>query len=162
MIAHLTFIPARRSSIKYPNGTYKSERQFLDFVVDGQSLWEVVGKPRDLVSVLCAEYSPAESVRAVNRLRLTEKADFPGDRRSLFICSACGDLGCGAITALVVRQGDTIVWKDFGFENNYEENINLADYKGVGPFGFDFATCEIGFLQAIEALNALRISAQPR
>ena len=156
MAALLTLIPATRVGVKYPNGTYKSERHFLDFVVDGQSLWETVGKRRDSVSVLCREFALDESIRAVNRLLLTERSDCPHDRRSLFICGECGDLGCGAITLVVVREGDAIVWKDFGFENNYEENIDLNEYKGVGPFVFDAVSYESALLQAIESLKALK------
>jgi hypothetical protein len=45
MSALLELIPATRIGVKYPDGSYKSERHFLDFVVSGQSLWEKVGKP---------------------------------------------------------------------------------------------------------------------
>jgi hypothetical protein len=88
-----------RIGVKYPGGVSKSERHFLDFVVDGESLWEKVGKPRDKVSVICFDYSREETVQAVNRLLLIEKAVIPGDRRPLFICSECGDIGCDAVTA---------------------------------------------------------------
>jgi hypothetical protein len=43
MAALLTLTPATRVGIKYPSGTLKSERHFIDFVVNGQSLWETVG-----------------------------------------------------------------------------------------------------------------------
>jgi hypothetical protein len=72
----LQLIPATGIGIKYSNGTYKSERHFLDFAINGQSLWETVGKSRDTLSVLCREYALDESIRAANRLLLTEKADF--------------------------------------------------------------------------------------
>src|SRR5215470_15806861 len=120
MLAVLELAPARRSGVKYDGGVYKSERNFLDFVIDGQSLWERVGKTRDFISIFCFEYQREETIKAANRLLLLEKAILPADRRSLFICSECGDIGCGAITALVVREGPSIVWRDFGYENDYE------------------------------------------
>jgi hypothetical protein len=156
MDALLELVPATRIGIKHPNGTYKSERHFLDFAVNGHSLWEMVGRSRDMVSVLCQEYAPDESSRAANRLLLTERGDFPNDRRSLFICSECGDLGCGAITALVVRERGAIAWKDFGFENTYEKNVVLNEYKGIGPFVFDAVSYEGVLLQAIDRLKALK------
>jgi hypothetical protein len=156
MLANLQLIPATRIGIKYPNGTYKSERHFLDFAVNGQSLWETVGKSRDTVSVLCREYPIDESIRAVNRLLLTEKADFPNDRRSLFICSECGDLGCGAITVSVVSEGSAIIWRDFGFENTNEQNIVLNDYTGFGPFSFDAASYERVLFEGIDRLRDLK------
>jgi hypothetical protein len=149
----LELVPAIRAGVKYPDGAWKSERRFLDFVVDAESLWQRVGKSKDSVSIVCFEFSREEIVKAVNRLLLIEKAVIPGDRRSLFICASCGDIGCGAVTASVVRDGQAVVWKDFGFENDYEENIRLDDYKGIGPFSFEWALYERALLQAIDAVK---------
>lgn len=153
----LEFIPAIRIGVKYPDGSYKSERHFLDFVVNGQSLWETVGKPKDMVSVFCSEYALDQTERAANRLLLTEEADLPNNRRSLFICSECGDLGCGTVSALVVREKHTVVWQDFGYENTYEEQVLLNDYKGVGPFVFDGVSYDRTVVQAIKRLNGNRV-----
>jgi hypothetical protein len=101
----LELVPTTRVGVKYPGGVSESERHFRDFVVDGQSLWEQVGKSKDLVSAFCYEYLREETIMAANRLLLTEKAVIPNDRRSLFICSECGGIGCGAITALLVSEG---------------------------------------------------------
>jgi hypothetical protein len=112
----LKLAPLIREGTQCANDTSKSERHFLDFVVDGESLWEALGERHGMVSILCAEYSADETAKAAGRLILSEKADLPNDRRSLFVCSECGDLGCGAITA-VERQGESITWKAFGYEN---------------------------------------------
>jgi hypothetical protein len=53
MDALLELVSANRIGVKYPDGTYKSERHFLDFVINGESLWEKVGKQHDMVSALC-------------------------------------------------------------------------------------------------------------
>jgi hypothetical protein len=153
MEAVLQLMPATRIGVKYPDGTYKSERHFLDFVVNGESLWDTVGKQHDMVSALCVDYAIEEVKKAVGRLLLTEKADLPNNRRSLFICSECGDLGCGAITAAVVKEPDTITWKDFGYENNYEDAVLLEEYKSLGPFTFKTEQYEKTLLQAIERLT---------
>jgi hypothetical protein len=139
--------------MKNSNGTFKSERHFLDFVINGESLWEKLGKSRDLVSILCREFALTETSRAVDRLLLNGDSDHPQDRRSLFVCGECGDLGCGAITLVVVKDGDAIVWKDFGFENNYDDNIELNEFKDVGPFMFDATLYEAALHQAIALLQ---------
>lgn len=149
----LELLPAMRIGVKHPGGVSESERHFLDFVIDGESLWEKVGKPRDKVSVICFDYSREETIQAVNRLLLAEKAVIPGDRRSLFICSECGDIGCGAVTAFLVREGESIVWQDFGFENNYEENIRLEEYKHIGPYTFNWKQYESALLQAVDSVK---------
>jgi hypothetical protein len=63
MLANLEIIPAARISIKYPDGTSKSERHFLDFVVDGASLWQTIGKSRDTVSVFCLSMPLAKQLK---------------------------------------------------------------------------------------------------
>jgi hypothetical protein len=55
-----------------------------------------------MVSVVCVEFAENATANAISRLLLSEKADLPNGRRSFFVCSECGDLGCGAITAVVV------------------------------------------------------------
>jgi hypothetical protein len=155
MAALLELVPAIRAGFKHPGGGGKSERHFLDFAIAGQSLWEQLRKP-DMVSVLCSEYAAAarhESVRSIRRLLLLEKADFPNNRRSLFICAEYGDPGCGAMTSLIVREGEVVIWKDFGLENTYEDNVVLAPYEGVGPFIFDAQAYEGLFLQALDGLG---------
>jgi hypothetical protein len=149
----LELTPLIRAAAQYANGNSKSERHFLDFVVDGQSLWEALGKRHDMVSILCAEYSADETAKAIGRLRLNEEADLPNGRRSFFPCSECGDLGCGAITALVEREGETIKWKAFGYENTYEDNISLDPYSTVGPFTFDATAYERTLAQAMDLLQ---------
>ena len=149
----LKLAPLIREGAQHANGTSKSERHFLDFVVDGKSLWETLGERHDMVSILCSEYSSDETAKAVGRLLLNGNADLPNDRRSFFVCSECGDLGCGAITAVVERQGETITWKAFGYENTYEDKIFLDAYSTVGPFTFDATTYENTLAQALDVLR---------
>jgi hypothetical protein len=33
--------------------------------------------------------------------------------------------------------GDHVIWRDFGFQNNYEVEVISAGYAGVGPLVFD-------------------------
>ena len=152
--SRLELTPRTRIGVKYAGGTSKSERHFLDFVVNGQSLWETLGKRHDMVSILCLEFSPNETAKSIKRLLLSEKADLPNDRRSLFVCSECGDVGCGAMTATVHREGATISWRDFGYENTYEDKVNLDDYKTVGPLTFDAMAYEQLLLNAMGHLKS--------
>jgi hypothetical protein len=103
-----------------------------------------------MVSILCAEYSADHTEKAVGRLLLNERADLPNDRRSFFVCSECGDLGCGAITAVVERKGETITWKTFGYENTYEDKIMLDAYSSVGPFTFTATAYEAALVKAMD------------
>lgn len=53
----LELFPALRAGVKLSGGAYKSERHFLNFVVNGDSLWERVGQRHDMVTVLRPEFA---------------------------------------------------------------------------------------------------------
>jgi hypothetical protein len=138
----LELAPACRPGELFPGGSYKTERRFLDFVVDGRSLYDVIrSKNVDNISPLwIGEADPngarVAAIISAKRLMLMEPADFPNNRRSLFICAECGDLGCGAVSVLVERLDDTITWRDFGYEKNWEEKLWTENYEDMGPFTF--------------------------
>jgi hypothetical protein len=142
----ISFVSATRKGESFAGGGSKAERRFFDIVVDGISLWERLGKSHDMVSVLCIDFATPETLKAVDRLLLRADADLPNDRRSLFVCAECGDLGCGAITLRVTTGGNTVVWGEFGYENNYEEGAFLDDHKDVGTFEFDAKSYDAAFL----------------
>jgi hypothetical protein len=100
-------------------GPYKTERKFFDFVVDGVSLYDTLGRSRDLISALWNPPEvPSEGDRAIRRLLLADGGDASENRVSLFVCPECGDLGCGAITVRIERDDTGIVWRNIGYENN--------------------------------------------
>jgi hypothetical protein len=116
-------------------GGGKTQRDYLDFVVDGLPLSEKVGG--DLASCL-GWFVPEENAKAVRRLLLSEPADLPDNRRSLYVCPECGELGCGAVTAVIESSGDKIIWRDFGFQSNSDGATPIRDYGDIS-FAFDRA-----------------------
>lgn len=128
----------QRPGAKLSNGSTKSERNYIDFIVDGESLCERANRAGyDLVSVLAREWTREEREKSLQRLLLADPADFPNNRRSLLVCSECGDLGCGAISIVVDFSGDTVRWHEFGYENNYEGKVEFDKLSDLGPFEFD-------------------------
>ena len=120
-----------------PAENHSGECRFLDIALDGESLFETLGYPH-LVS--CLAWFPAieHVVKDVDRLLLRTPADLPNDRRSLYVCAACGDIGCGAVTVVITEQNDKIIWRDFGYENNWDRRgPDLKSFDGIGPFVFD-------------------------
>ena len=103
-------------------------------MVDGEPLSKRIAG--DLASCL-GWFVPEENAKAVRRLLLEEPADLPNDRRSLYVCPECGDLGCGAVSVVIEAAGDQIIWRDFGFENNYEDQVVFIGCAGVGPLVFN-------------------------
>lgn len=111
-----------------------TERDFLDFIIDGESLSEKIGG--DLVS--CLGWSvPAQNEKAVYQIMLKANSDLSGNRYILYVCPECGDISCGAVTAVIERVDDTIIWRDFGFQNNYENEYRPINE--IDKFVFDRA-----------------------
>ena len=126
-------------------GGGRTQRDFLDFVIDGQSLSAVVG---DQISCL-GWFVPEENAKAARRLLLEEPADLPENRRTLYVCPECGDIACGAVSLVVERVENKIIWRDFGYEN-YEGVVRGEGFEGVGPFVFDRSEYEKVIKQAID------------
>ena len=153
----LQFVKLIRPGEIFPGGSYKTRREFLDFVVDGRSLFDELVKTKgtDFVSALWLDPASAEvSIRHAENLMLLHSPDSPSGRRSIYICPECGDLGCGAVTARIEHSANTCRWSGFIHENNYDD-CPLAEYRQVGPFLFEAADYEFTLKQAIETIRAL-------
>src|SRR5689334_19854397 len=88
------------------NGTGRSPRRFLEFVIDGTPLAEIVlgndNARTDWIGPLGWSPRDYESTLA-EQLLLHAPGELPDQRQALLVCAECGDLGCGAITALIER-----------------------------------------------------------
>lgn len=126
-------------------GSGQTQRDFLDFIVDGQSLSAVVG---DQISCL-GWFVPEENIKAMRRLLLEEPADLPANRRALYVCPECGDIGCGVVSLVIERVDKKIIWRDFGYEN-YEGVVRVEGFEEIGPFAFDADEYEKVIKQAID------------
>ncbi len=127
-------------------GGAQTPRKFLDFVIDGESFYEKMGGE---ISPL-GWFVPEQNQIAVNRFLLIESPDFPDNRRNIYVCPECGDLGCGAVSAVIEEIEGRIVWRDFGYENNYDGNVLFEDYREIGPFSFEKEEYAVAIKQAEE------------
>lgn len=109
----------------------KTRREYLDFVVDGKSIGELVGG-----DLSCLGGTPEENEKTLQRLLLEEPGELPDKhRRMLYVCGECGDIGCGATTLQIDIDGDLVTWSNFAYENNYQE-IDFEGYEEIGPIVF--------------------------
>ena len=138
-VSKLDLVPLHRPGRKSGQHSYETERTSLDFVVDGKRLSELVR--RDVAS--CLGWGvPAHQLKVVAKLLLRGEPEISPNRCALYVCPECGDLGCGALTAIVERDGDVIVWRDFGWQNNYEDKVERDGFSTLGPFHFDASAYE--------------------
>lgn len=120
--------------------SYRSRRQFMDFVIDGAPLQAMLLRSRrgpladDLVPVLVADWPIDQDLETLLGRTPSELVD---GRVPIYVCPECGDLGCGGVTAVVDWAVDSVVWRDLVFQNNYEPFEDDERFDDVGPFTFD-------------------------
>lgn len=116
-------------------GGGRTERSFLDFVIDGRSLLaQLDSEAGDLCGPL-GWGDPETQKLAQRRLRLEAPLLIDGEREPLFVCRECGELECGAVTARISASTGVVRWFDFAFENGSDDPSPIP---GIGPFSFEF------------------------
>ncbi|MCZ7456813.1 oxidoreductase [Streptomyces sp. WMMC940] len=133
--ATFALAPAVRAGGFLAGGGFEVHRDFLDFVVDGRPLLLLLSDV-DAVSPLASDVPPAIVIRQVRGLLLDAEAPLPGGRHVLYGCPECEELGCGAVTAVIERQGNDVVWRDFAWQTDETADLELNGYPGTGPFRF--------------------------
>jgi hypothetical protein len=106
----------------------QSSRSFLDFVVDGVSLYDRHGA--DDISCL-GWFTLDEDEQAARRLLSTAEPDVE-DRVALWVCAECGDVLCGALTARIARNADEFIWRDFAL--SWRDHAAGRWVHETGPF----------------------------
>lgn len=108
--------------------TYVSESRswrapvpFLDFVVDGEPLIEIVlGKGSDrLPTRLQPEWEQFSLDEEIGRLLGLGKPEHEDGRTAMYICR-CGDLDCFGIGARIERGDATITWSDWAWKDGFQ------------------------------------------
>ncbi|MEU6915183.1 oxidoreductase [Streptomyces olindensis] len=135
--AYTTFglAPAMRAGGVLTDGGYQVHRDFLDFIVDGRPLLFRLSD-LDAVSPLAADVPPAIFTAQVRSLLLESPAPLPGGRYVVYGCPECEDLACGAVTAVILRDGEDFIWRDFAWQTDDHADLELNGYHGIGPFRF--------------------------
>jgi hypothetical protein len=124
----------------YPRPIY-----FADFIVDGQSLYDLYAKEFDFVSCL-GWGSKRFQQEQISRLLLLSKPDGSKGKNSLYICP-CSDLECGAVSMFIKKTKEIITWSYFDikgdlFDKQLVFHFDKEDYTnqinntlGLGGFG---------------------------
>ncbi|MFB6706710.1 oxidoreductase [Streptomyces sp. NPDC056333] len=128
--------PAMRAGGVLGHGDHQVHRDFMDFIVDGRPLLFQL-TDLDAVSPLASDVPPAIFTTHVRRLLLEAEAPLADGRYVIYGCPECESLGCGAVTAVIERDGADIVWRDFAWQTHETVDLERSGYHGTGPFRFD-------------------------
>lgn len=127
--------PAMRAGGVLSDGGYQVHRDFVDFIVDGRPLLFQLSD-LDAVSPLASDVPPAIFTAQVRSLLLESEAPLPDGRYVVYGCPECEDLACGAVTAVIERDGDDYIWRDFAWQTEDHADLERNGYHGIGPFRF--------------------------
>ena len=109
--------------------------QYWEYFVSGQTLKDYLRIPKNGDVTPFGWFRKSEYEKQVLRqFRMQQKSGLVDHRVELYICAACGYIGCGSITAKVQDLGDRIIWCDFASTSDAEEIGELFD---VEPIEFD-------------------------
>jgi|SRR5271166_344839 len=88
--------------------------RFLDFEIDGVSLWNALRDRGHEEIGWLGVYDDDREPSAIRRLLLREPPEPWFHNPELYVCPACADLGCGAITVRVERSDGFFTWRGLG------------------------------------------------
>ncbi|MGW3592649.1 oxidoreductase [Streptomyces fungicidicus] len=127
--------PAMRAGGLLADGDFQVHRDFVDFVVDGRPLLHRLSD-LDAVSPLASDVPPSLFTSQVRALLLEAGAPLPAGRYIVYGCPECEDLACGAVTAVIERDGEDVLWRDFAWQTDEHADLERNGYHGIGPFRF--------------------------
>jgi hypothetical protein len=121
------------------------ERRFLDFVVDWQSLYEAIRHVYDVLTPLWFDLDPKifpSLDSAIDQLLGQAQGPLAGDRTAVYVCSLCGDLGCGALTVKIEIDSDFVFWREWGYQNDLEDRVSPVEVAALVDMKFDLSEYE--------------------
>ncbi|NIL49174.1 oxidoreductase [Streptomyces sp. 2BBP-J2] len=127
--------PATRPGGLLADGDFQVHRDFVDFVVDGRPLLYRLSD-LDAVSPLASDVPPSLFTAQVRGLLLETGAPLPDGRYVVYGCPECEELACGAVTAVIERDGEDVIWRDFAWQTGAHADLERDGYHGMGPFRF--------------------------
>ncbi|MBO9555978.1 hypothetical protein [Cellulomonas sp.] len=163
MTNRLTLVPARSAD--------RFGLAFWELTVDGRPLRELVeftdpedrrldvaglGPAGENVPVLVHNW-PTAGVDGALELAGERVPQLTSGRVLLYVCPACGDVGCGAVSAVMDRSEQTVVWRDFGWDVGWEDGEDDIRFAG-GPFVFDRGQYDAELRRFVDTYAAVRAS----
>ena len=90
-------------------------------------------------------WDPHLALTYLDELSAPRAGKFPAGHTALLVCSECGDLECGAVSAAVDFPDMTVTWTDFRWQ---QPSSWAGVAEGETPISFTFD--RDGYLRAIE------------
>lgn len=126
---------------------------YLDIVIDGRPLTQHFagrqGAHPSEVSPLGWSDSAETRETELRQFLAVTRSGFESGRVAVLVCEQCGDVGCGAITVRISRDGPVIRWSDWASENGYEPERSVQWPTHPESFEFEATQYEAVFREAL-------------
>src|SRR4051812_18620527 len=101
----LSFRQSHRQGHKLSDGLTQADRHYIDFIVSGQSLKELIGRPKlDLIGTLGWIVDKKLDSQQIDEYVSKIAPELETGRSCFYVCAECGDIGCGAVTAKIISS----------------------------------------------------------
>jgi hypothetical protein len=131
MKRQLTF---KRKFLSQKDGISSGDRPYIDFLIDGTPLSEVLGGVNSNIGKFGWGNSKEAPLRNNYELNeINDLIDFNKPRHnnglySVYVCAECGDEGCLAVMFKMKTKDDLVIWSDFVWSNG-EDDIDDSHVK---------------------------------
>lgn len=96
----LTLVYKQKKGKFFEGGAYVEHRNYIDFVVSGQSLGQLFDIERmNLIGTFGWIKNQAIELNLIDEFLGKSIPELPTGRSSFYVCKECGEIECGAITA---------------------------------------------------------------
>jgi hypothetical protein len=95
---------------------------FLDLVVDGRPLRDLLNIPEDAArpeqqtTALRDDWPPKTVMEYLDRLLGLLPGDFDDGRIALLLCPVCGDVWCDTVSMELAQAPQAVTWRRFGWQ----------------------------------------------
>ena len=151
MNSKLTF--ERKYLAKHPQVS-SEDRTYIDFVINGISLTELLGGVGNNIGKFGWKTNPDFENEEFNDFQLAEKSRIDNGLFSLYVCAECGDEGCGAVMFRIEKTERAVKWDNFVWSNGYPESEDEPDDRiNIEPLIFDKNEYEIALTELKKLIN---------
>ncbi len=126
---NLRLVPRQRNG-----GGGRTERNWLDFSIDGRSLHDIL-EPGDLIGCL-GWLSLKQEQQIIQQLLMKAPSELGENTSLIYVCPECGDISCGAIGVTITKTVVHVVWSNF-YEVRTPDWLDYDIFAHIQPVYFN-------------------------
>jgi len=112
-------------------------KTYIEFIINGVVLSELLGGVGTKIGKFGWKTNRKFELQEFNELKSAVNSNLDNGLFSIYVCSECGDEGCGAVMFRIDKTDNHIKWTDFVWSDGYLETAEDPDEKiNIDPIIF--------------------------